>query len=358
MDRSRTKTTSLVVATTVAGLLVFALAGTAWGQMSGDDVRGKLEQTDRLIERARDVIAHVGGTRAQQMFETADRMQRRAWEAFDRGQMRQAERMTEMARQNLLDLLSAFRQNEDNANEVERQLEHTDRALQDVRDQLGPNADQPRLRRLEAATGMQRRAWDLFRQQHLRPALKLTLQAREMAMDMVAGGPGRGFGRGPMAGDEIGVAFEPRYERLREAAERVGEGVEASNNDAARDMWQRAQRALEDARAAHDAGDGRRADQMLRLGREFLERAMRQIQREVRGDQVEVLISSATERLDLLTPSVQESGEKRLQDWQTQARDDLERAQGALAEGRLKEALVQTRKAVALLDKIADELGL
>jgi len=333
-------------------------AGTAWGQISRDDVRAKLEQTDRLIERARDVVAHVGGPRAQQTIETAQRQQRQAWDAFNRGRLSMADHLTEMARQNLLDLMSTFRQSEDNVNEVERQLDHTDRALQDIRDQLGPNPGPSQLRRLEAAIGMQQRAWDLFRQQHLRPALKMTLQAREMAAKLAGGGPGHGPGRGPAIGDETGIAFEPRYDRLREAAERVGERVEASDNDAAREIWNRAQRTLEEARTANEAGDSRRADQLLRRGRELLERAMRQVQREVRGDQVELLIASASERLDLLASPVQESGEQRLKDWHEQARRDLEGAQTALAGGHVKEALVQTRKAVSLLDKIADELGL
>ncbi len=334
------------------------IAGSAFGQSSRDEVRAKLEQTDRLLDRARDVVAQMGGPKAHEMLGVGERIQRQAWDSFNAGHWRMAERLTETARKSLMDLIGSFRQGDDNANEVERQLEHTDHALQDVTDKLGANAGQGRLRRLESAADMQRRAWDMFRQQHLRPALSMTLQAREIALNLGGGGHGPGPGHGPGMGDEPGLAFEPRFDRLHEAAVRVGEKVEESNNDAAREMFQRAQRALDEARAAHDAGDERRADQMLRMGRDFLERSMRQIQREVRGDQVELLISSAKERLDLLSGPVQDSGEKRLKDWHDRAGQNLQDAQAALGNGRIKEALVQTRKAVSLLDKIADELGL
>lgn len=334
------------------------IAGSASGQSQRDDVRAKLEQTDRLLDRARDVVAQMGGPKAHEMLRVGEHLQRQAWEAFHKGQLRIAEKLTEAARKNLTDLLASFRQGEDNVNEVERQLEHTDHALQDVRDRLGPNAGMGRMRRLESAVDMQRRAWDLFRQQHLRPALNMTLQAREIVLKLAGGGPGTGPGNGPGMGGESGMPFEPRFERLEEAANRVGDRVQESNDDAARDMFKRAQHALDEAREAHNAGDERRADQMLRLGREFLDRTMRQIQREVRGDQVELLISSAKDRLDLLAGPAQDSGDKRLRDWHEHAGRDLENAQSALASGHIKEALVQTRKAVSLLDKIADELGL
>lgn len=351
---------AIFFAALAAGLCLFGLAGVAAGQ-TRDDVRMQLEQTDRLLDRARDAVSQIDGRRAQEMLRTAERIQQQAREFFDRGQLRQAERMTQMVRRNLLDLWSAFRQNEDNFNEVERQLEHTDRAMQEARDQIGPDAAPPLVRRLEGATDMQRRAWDLYRQRQLRPALKLTLQARDMVMNIVAGGGmGPGHGPGPGAGDREngGIAFEPRFDRLHDAAERVGERVKETDNAAAREMWQHAQAALEDARAAHDNGDDRRADLLLRQTREFLERAMRQMQREVRGEEIGGLIASVRDRLDLLSTPVHDSEDRHIQQWYDEARQHLERAQDALNNGTLQSALVQTRKAVSLMDKIADELGI
>src|SRR3990172_3958887 len=84
----------LLTLMTIAACWLFVV-GSAWGQMTGDDVRAKLEQTDRLIERARDVAVRVGGPRAEQMLKAGEQLQRQAWEAFQGGRLHQAERMTE-----------------------------------------------------------------------------------------------------------------------------------------------------------------------------------------------------------------------------------------------------------------------
>ena len=329
----------------------FAIVASASGQ-NRDDVQAQLEKTDNLLESARDIVREAGSDRGQAGLKAAEELQAQAWDAYHRGRLGMALRLTERARDEIYRALGSIRQSEDNENEVERQLERTDMILGEARDRLGPGRARMPQHRLDAAFNLQRRAWDLFRERRLRPALKLTLQARE-AILRLGGGP---FGGGPGFPDDP-RALEAQFERLTEAAERAGERVAQSENDAAKDLWERAVENLKKAEEALNAGDGPRAERLLQQTREQLERAVRLVLREVRTDEVEVLIVAATERWELLQSAVNEAAEDQLRDWHEMAAGNLERARQALSEGKSQRALVETRRAVELLDKIDDELG-
>jgi len=329
----------------------FAVVGNASGQ-GPDDVQAALEKTDNLLEQARDVIREAGSDRGLAGLRSAEEWQKQAWDAFRRGQWRRAAMFTGRARDEIYRSLGSIRQSEDNDNEVERQLERTDQVLGEARDRLGPGPSTMPRDRLDAAFNQQRRAWDLYRERRLRPALKLTLQARESVLRMGGGAPGNRHGM-----DTDPRALEARLERLTEASERVGERVGQSSNAQAEDVWKRAMANLKSAEEALNNGDTRRTDQLLRQARVQLDRAMRLVLREVRSDEVGVLIEAATERWELLQTPVQDSDNEQLREWHQQAGDNLERAHQALGNENTRQALVQTRRAVQLLDKIENELG-
>lgn len=332
-------------------LAFFAVVGSAFGQ-GRDDIRAALEKTDNLLEQARGIVREAGSDRGSVALQSAEEAQKQAWGAYHRGQLRRAEQFTERARDEIYRALGSIRPSADNDNEVERQLERTDAVLQDARDRLGPGRARMPLQRLEAAFNLQQRAWDLYRERRLRPALKLTLQARESVLRLGGGAPGDGQGR-----DTDPRALEARLERLTEAADRVGERVAQGSNSKAEEIWKRAVENLKDAEEAMNSGDARRADQLLQQTREQLDRAVRLVLREVRTDEVGVLIEAATERWELQQPLVNEASDDRLRDWRQSAGENLERARQAISDGATRQALVETRRAVELLDKIDNELG-
>lgn len=328
----------------------FAVVGDAAGQ-GRDDIQAALEKTDNLLEQARDIVREAGSDRGSVGLNSAEQWQKQAWEAYHRGQWRRAEMLTERARDQVYRALGSIRQSEDNENEVERQLERTDQVLNEARDRLGPGRARMPQERLEAALNQQRRAWDLYRERRLRPALRLTLQARESVLRMGGG-----------MGNRQGVATDPnvldtRLERLTEASDRVGQRVDQASNPRAEDILKRANENLKTAEEALNNGETRRADQLLRQVRTQLDRAMRLVLREVRTDEVGVLIEAATERWELLQTAVDDADNEQLREWHRQAGDDLERAHQAVSNGNSRQALVQTRRAVEQLDKIENELG-
>jgi len=329
----------------------FALIGNASGQ-GHDDIQAALEKTDNLLEQARDIVREAGSDRGAVGLRSAEQWQKQAWEAFQRGQWRRAEMFTERARTVIYQSLGSIRQSEDNDNEVERQLERTDQVLGEARDRMTPGRARMPQERLEAAFNQQRRAWDLYRDRRLRPALRLTLQAREAVLRMGGGVAGNRPGM-----DTDPRALESRLDRLTEASERVGERVGQSDNQRAQEIWKQAVSNLKTAEDALNSGDNRRTDQLLRQVRLQLDRAMRLVLREVRSDEVGVLIEAATERWELLQTPVQDSDNELLRTWHQEAGDDLDRARRAAGNNNARQALVQTRRAVELLDKIENELG-
>lgn len=329
----------------------FAVVGNAAGQ-GRDDIQAALEKTDNLLEQARDIVREAGSDRGSVGLNSAEQWQKQAWEAFRRGQWRRAEMMTERARDQIYRSLGSIRQSEDNDNEVERQLERTDQVLGEARDRLGPGRARMPQERLEAAFNQQRRAWDLYRERRLRPALRLTLQARESVLRM--GGGGMGFRQGIASDPRV---LETRIERLTDASDRVGERVRQSSNPRAEEIWKRAVENLKTAEESLNKGDTKRTDQLLRQVRQQLDRAMRLVLREVRTDEVGVLIEAANERWELLETAVQDADNERLRAWHREAGDHLVRAHQAVSNGNSRQALVQTRRVVELLDKIENELG-
>ncbi|GAB4320994.1 MAG: hypothetical protein Kow0074_11690 [Candidatus Zixiibacteriota bacterium] len=329
---------------------VLLLGGTALAQ-GRDDVRGQLERTDELIESARNLISESGSISGNAVLDQAIRHQNSAWEAFNRGHWGQAWMLTERARNELYRALGNIRQSENNESEVERQLERTDVILDEARDRLGSHPAIGMRRAVDMAVTTQRRAWDLYRERNLRPALRLTLEARQMVLrfsDKATGGPG--------GGQLDDITFNIRMEQLQQALERVETRLGNTDNTAAHQHVENARRMLEEARQSYGNGENTRADRALKDARRELERAMRLVVADVRADEITALVETAEERLDLLRAPVMQAGDTQLQTWLNQAAENLVQAREALNLGRNQRALYLTRTAVDRLNRIADEV--
>lgn len=324
------------------GILVFA--GTTSGQ-TREDVRSALEKTDALLGSAEDIIGERGPGRGPAGLEMARVLQGRAWDAFNRQMDRLALDLTERARQEIYRALNSIRPGEDNEGEVERQLERTDAMLQAVSDRALDGALGMARHRFGAAMNTQRRAWDLFHERQLRPALRLTLQAR----DMISGIPPHGDLSAP--GGLSGL--EAQIERLDAASHRVSDRLADTPHPDAQRHWEGARLALAEARRAMHAGEGRRSEQMLARVRGELEAAMRLLMRDGAPGEVEPLIAMARERWRLVGSQMTESEDSQMRLWHEQAARHLDNAQSALSGGNTQRALVQTRRAIELLDRIS-----
>ena len=318
------------------------------GAQTRDDVAEEIEKTDRVIEKARDLLAETGAPRGRGALDMAERLQGRAKSALAENNLRIALGLTRDARDRALSALSGVRRAEDNEAAVERELERTDRVLEAAKDRI--EGGELALRRLEQSVATQNRAWELFRNRQLRPALKLTLEARD---GMTRSGPrGRlGQGLGNRAGDRI----ERQLERLGPAIERVAEKIPPENK-LGQDELRLAQASYAAAQTSFSEGQFAPAERHIRQTRDALMRAARSVEDRLATEDVESLIGDARRRWENLGEDIQASGDDRLMEWHQQSGADLEQAESALQDGELKRALVQTRSAMGLMDRIADEL--
>lgn len=331
----------------VGTLCVLCLPAIA-GAQTRDEVADEIEKTDRVIEKARDLLAETDRDRGHHGLEMAERLQNQAKMSLSSGQLRMALNLTLQARERALSSVANWRPAEDNEAAVERELERTDRVLEEVAERLADGT--LRARRLEQARAMQHRAWELFRNRSLRPALKLTIEARELAAGMAMrglGGPGRDFREGGRGDRQL--------ERLEMTLDRLSENIGPENLRGLAEL-ENARDSYRDAQNAINEGRSLRAERHLRLAREAMMRAALTIEASLRAEDVEALIGDARRRWESLGEDVEEAGNAAMRDRHAEAGADLNLAEEALRRGELRRALVQARSAIGLLDRIADEL--
>ena len=119
----------------VGTLCVLCLPAIA-GAQTREDVAAELDKTDRVIEKAQDLLDETGAPRGREALDMAVRLQLQARQSFAGNNLRMAERLTRDARNRALAAVSGIR-HEDNEQAVERELERTDRVLEEVTERIG-----------------------------------------------------------------------------------------------------------------------------------------------------------------------------------------------------------------------------
>ncbi|MEW5700723.1 MAG: hypothetical protein AB1792_00635 [Candidatus Zixiibacteriota bacterium] len=318
------------------------------------DVKAEIEKTDRLWESARDVLPKSGPPPGEPGLKRVEQLQDEAREALKQGDLRRAEDLTHDARNLVLEALAGLRRGDESADGVRRELEQTDRVLQDVHQRIGAAPRPAEANRLRAAEALQSRAWDMYHRRELRPALKLTLEARDAPARLDQRGS---RGRWGAMGNEAarGRRRERIMDRLGQAMERLGSRAEPDNRvaqeqlDLARSSYAAAEGAIRDERWAL-------AERYIRQTREALLRAAGAVERDLRHEDIAALLEDAERRHEEMAQAVHEDGSPQLQDRLKQAGDDLHEAGVALDTGALREALIRTRAALDLMDRISEEL--
>lgn len=328
-------------------LCVLCLPALASAQ-TRDEVEAEIEKTDRVIEKARELLDETGAPRGRGALDMAERLQNQAKQSFTNNNLRIALGLTREARDRALASLSGIRRGEDNEEAVERELDRTDRVIEEVTDKF--SGGQMAMRRLDQARTTQNRAWELFRNRQLRSALKLTLEARDTAARM-----GMRSRFGPSARDRLGDHVERQLERLGMAIDRVSENI-TPDNSTGTDALNQARQSYQDAEKAYGEGQYLIAERQLRQTREALMRAVHTVEASLGVEDVQALIDDARRRWESLGEDVEESANTQLLSWHQEAGTDIAEAETAVQNGELTRALVQTRSAMGLLDRIADGL--
>jgi hypothetical protein len=161
-------------------VLVLALCLVLAPSLRAQQVEAELDRTDIIIEKAADMAREAGNVQAGELVNRAVEIQLQARAAFGRGLLVLAEARTRMARGLAERAIALLMRPEERIERVELELQRTDELLAQARDELRDTQSEAALTILDLAERQQQQAWQLFRSNRLRPALRLTQNVREM----------------------------------------------------------------------------------------------------------------------------------------------------------------------------------
>jgi len=170
----------------LVGLIaLLATSGLAQTNAQKDKVRTELERTDEVIERAKEAVRSTNAPVAGLALQKAIELQKGAREWFRHRQLSAAYDQTIKAREQAKSALVRCRLTEQGETVVMRKLERAAELLERAKEAMPPGPD-GRLRAIyESAKNNLNRAWEFYRIQRYRAALKLANQVINAGQDIL-----------------------------------------------------------------------------------------------------------------------------------------------------------------------------
>lgn len=181
-----------------------------------DALRTELERTDQLIERAKDAARASHAPVAQLNLKAAIDLQSKAWRAFDNDYPRLAHRLTMQAREKAKHAIAAGRMTEQSEHVVLNKLERVNEMLDRARELLAGRTDAGYQTIFHSAQDSHSKAWEFYRSQQYRPAIKLADQAEKALRKLLRAV--EGDWRGQMSFDRRSEAAQQLLQRARTLA--------------------------------------------------------------------------------------------------------------------------------------------
>jgi len=251
----RLVTIQIVALTLMLGLSSLASAQMGGGNNSDDPrierIRMEMEQTDQMIERAREAVEASGSPAARLALEKAVQLQDQARDQFRQGTLNgylQAARLTREARNLAKKSMVSSRYSEQNEDRVLARLERVQELLNRAGESLTGQGRSPRQPLFDLARDNMDKAWQFYRANQHRVALKLADHVESTARRIL-----ESSGRGPGAQGQFSERMGMIERRLEQIRERMADGQ--CDSEAAQKFMEQARRALEIARQAGARGE-------------------------------------------------------------------------------------------------------
>jgi len=260
MKRLRIVLMVLILATGIGGVA----SAFAQGMGTQTDVEQQLEWTEGLIRKAADLAREARNLQAGELVKKASEIQMQAREEYRGRHMERAMLQTRAARKLAERAIALMQRPEERSERVEFELQRTDEMLRQAQEEAGPDAPEPVQAHLGAALKQQEQAWELYRSNRLRPALRMSHQVRQTLKRLRFWAQNR-------EGEPPGA----RLEAVRELVAQAREAAAVSNNERAMQMAQRAEMALRRAEEHMQDARMRPAQQTFNQARRMAEQALR-----------------------------------------------------------------------------------
>jgi tetratricopeptide (TPR) repeat protein len=325
----------------VAAFVSLNALALAQGNNASDPAQSRLwtelELTDQAIERAREAIQKASSSAAAAALEQAVELQKQAWERYQARQPLAALQLTRRAREKAKLALANGRIAEQNEGTVLRELERVEQLLDRASEQVGESA---RVGNVQSMIDMARnnldKAWELYRAEQYRPALKLTNQAETALRKVVS----------LLERQSTQTAnFERRLVTVEETYRRVQEGLSDCESEQARRLMEQARTMLSQAHELALNGQYDAALRSLKNAQDKAQSALRECRNpdvlQTRHDQIAAQVKRFSERVP-----AGDNATRRLLD---QAWEQLRQAQQQIRAGNLESAAASLRAAQLLL---------
>ena len=331
-------------------ILLLALAGSSFAQGQGQAIerlRGELERTDQVIERATEAVRATNSAIAVQPLENARKIQELAWGNFRNGTLDGYTRAAVQTRQALelaKKALSHARASQESDDAVSRRLERANEYVNRARELAGQSGNDSIKELLASIEANLQRAWEFYRQGQLRPAVKLANQVEIAARKIIN-----------LAGSDVRDQnnYEQRENMGRERLDRAREMLADCQS-------QTGQRFLEQAKAAfelsvklarenrHDA-----ALQALQNANKLASRAMEECGGAGTLEQRYERLRTEADRLAELADRSDENAQRLIQ----AVRDQLRLARRHLNSNDAEAATAAIRAAQLTLNQLQRQIG-
>lgn len=330
---------SVILIVAAAFLLAVSMVHAQTG-ITRERLEGELERTDEAISRAREVVVATNSAAAKLAYDHSVSLQTQAREQYrlgsgpGNGNWEMSLRLTMQARQRASEAIAAGRETEQNEAALQRRLERAQDLLEQARLAVGDSDRQMLLALYESGRRNLDQAWEFYREQQYRAALKLSNQVERTAEKLLQAA-NRDLQR-----DQN---FKRQTENVRRFIEQVrGQTADCAQLTAA-PLLQQAEQAQLLARQAEEEGSRQAALRSLQSARELADQALR----ECTGDQnlsrrYERLMAQADRLNDEVNP-----GDQAARILLNQAREQLKMARGYI-EGDQSQAAAAALKAAQL----------
>lgn len=317
-------------------VMVLGLVNPAAAQVR-DRVEEELRNTDEGLAQAREIVLESRSARAANIFQSAVRLQERAWEEFRSDRLLVAGKLTREAREVGMRALSTAREDGRLSQRAQRELEKGVTALTLARESFdGAPSDQAR-RLLEEARAQLERGRAQYQEANYEPAIRLAVSAQRLVKQAL----------GTDAGTSVDLVLR-QLERTDNLIQRVRDAVrESGDEDAARVLGQ-AQELQGKAWEAQRAGRLRMAYATTREARSIANRAAALIRGSVDGDTAAAALEETDRLLDRAREIIRDAGDERARKLLEKGTEHQVRAKDLLRDRDVRASLAETRVARSL----------
>lgn len=331
----------------ITGTIILGITDIAYSQIR-EEVKKELEKTDRVIERAKEAVRESGNPKAQSLLEIAINLQTRAKEAFDQERIKLAGKLTLQAREKAFEAIGLTKRNEENENLVLKAIERTDEIIAKAKEDA-LLSDSPRASSLlEVAIRNQERAKEFYHERKLKMALKLTLEARELAQKSMELTDRK---------DKLERIAKNQLERTDRLIDKAGPIIKESGSLRAQELFDEGVNLQEKAWDLFRQNRFGLAIKGTQRARSFVLRALGIVEENVTPQMVKKAIQQNDELIEKVGPQIKVSGNQQAINLFEEGLSHQEKAKRYLDDGKLKAALAQAKVADRLITKAFDMIG-